>query len=248
MKAMKANDVYQLLGKRFPEGPFCVIPQVRNTTGSARKIRTADAIVVSTWPSRGLWIGGVEIKVRLSDWRKEFETPDKAEPIQRYCHFWWVAAPKGLIPAGEVPTTWGLLECTPKQIRQEIDPECMEPAPIDHGFLASILRSVSGQAAGMVQQAIREKAEELAKQKGVWELRRLETELDRLRGRIKTFEDRSGLQIDNWDVGNIADAVAFVKESGVLHAKAKARVLRRAAAEIIEKIDATGLLEELKDD
>ena len=96
----------------FPAPAFIVLPQVRNGTGFQRKtVRTADALIVSTWPGRGLWVGGVEIKVVLHDWKREIADPAKSE-MQQWCKNWWIAAPKGLIPQAELPETWGLIECT----------------------------------------------------------------------------------------------------------------------------------------
>ena len=78
--------VFGLLKGPFPDGAFLRLPQVRNGTGFQRSTRTADALIVSCWPSRGLWFAGVEIKVSLSDWKRELCKPEKSASIQKWCN------------------------------------------------------------------------------------------------------------------------------------------------------------------
>src|SRR5262245_2299599 len=87
--------------------PACVmLREVRNGTGYAKQVRTADAVVVSVWPSRGVWLGGIEVKVSRSDWLRELKDPTKAAEIQKYCNYWWLASPEGVCEPGELPENW----------------------------------------------------------------------------------------------------------------------------------------------
>jgi len=54
--------LFELLQKRFPSEEYACLPQVRNATGYSSVIRTADAIAMSLWPSRGLDLHGFEFK------------------------------------------------------------------------------------------------------------------------------------------------------------------------------------------
>jgi hypothetical protein len=47
---------------------------------------------MSLWPSRGIELHGIEIKVSRNDWLKELGDPAKADEIARFCDRWWVAA------------------------------------------------------------------------------------------------------------------------------------------------------------
>jgi hypothetical protein len=60
---MNANDIFASLKAVFPHPAHTLLSNVRNGTGFSRSPRTADAIVVSTFPSRGLWLAGVETKL-----------------------------------------------------------------------------------------------------------------------------------------------------------------------------------------
>jgi hypothetical protein len=134
--------VYEKLSFCFPSPTFIVLPQVRSGTGFSKKIyRTADAIVASIYPSRGLYLSGVEIKITKSDFRKELREPEKSDEISRFCRFWYLAAPSGIIPVGEVPPSWGLIEtrldgATITKAAQQLDAQ-----PPDISFVCAILRA-----------------------------------------------------------------------------------------------------------
>lgn len=104
-----AADVRRLLKKAFPTPTYGVLYEVARGTGMNAN-RHLDAMVMSLWPSRGLDLTGVEIKVSRSDWRRELEQPQKAEELAQFCDFFCVAAPAGVVPFVEVPAKWGLYE------------------------------------------------------------------------------------------------------------------------------------------
>jgi hypothetical protein len=137
-------EVFKRLAYCFPSPAFLHLPQVRATTGFSRtKIRTADAIVASVYPSRGLWLAGIEIKVTKTDWRKELRDPDKSEDIRRFCKYWYVASPSGIVPEGEMPEDWGLIyvRADGAQIVKPASSTRCEPP--DMGFVLSVLRTTS---------------------------------------------------------------------------------------------------------
>lgn len=85
MTLISNDSVFQWLRKTFKPPAYIVLGEVRNTTGYARRVRIADALVLSTWPSRGLYIHGFEIKSSRNDWLREFGAPEKAEEIFQFC-------------------------------------------------------------------------------------------------------------------------------------------------------------------
>lgn len=227
------GSVYAMLAKRFPAPAFALLPQVRNGTGFRRtKDRTADAIAVSCYPSRGLYAIGIEIKVSLSDWRKELADPTKADEIQRFCRYWYVAAPKGVVPAGEVPETWGLLECEANRVVETKTAERLNETAPDWLFTASVVRSA---AQSMITRTEHRKAVDEAKQHATEAITRAamldscEYERDRLRAAIDTFEKASGVTITTWDAGRIGEAVEAVRMARNGHVLKEAERLRDAS-------------------
>lgn len=239
------SRVFGQLRHVWPAPAHSCIPQVRNGTGYARnRTRTADALVFSTWPSRGLWLGGVEIKVSRSDWKKELADPGKASDIAQYCHHWYVAAPEGIVPVAEVPETWGLVEVKHNTATIVKRAPLQEVKPIDMLLLCSIMRQVAEVTvpADIVKAQI---ADEVAKHK---DLIRQEARhpLERLQEDVDEFERASGVRIhDTWELGDIAKAVAVIRESGsvtrALEAiRNKTVAVRRFAEQVDEALAEAG--------
>ena len=179
--------------------------EVGNATGF-RCNRHADALVISVWPSRGLWIAGVEAKVSRSDWKKELDDPRKADAIQRYCDYWWVAAPEGVIELSEVPENWGLYVIDGKRAKVAKQAPKLDPEPMSLTFVTSVLRNASqglGQAISNARAQEREKiiaSAPAGSQAEVDELsrkvRQLQWDADRypsLLETVKKFEKAAGL-------------------------------------------------------
>jgi hypothetical protein len=135
-------------------GPFA-LPQhvmlrgVRNKTGmSGGAERYADGLAVSVFPSRGIWFAGIEVKVSRSDWLRELKDAAKSEAIQRFCAYWWIATPPGIVKVEELPQTWGLIEVGEggKCKRVKAAPE-LQPEPPSVSFVASVMRSLDANQA-----------------------------------------------------------------------------------------------------
>jgi hypothetical protein len=131
------------LRDHFHAPEYVLLPQCRNAVGFDAT-RTADALVMSVWPSRGLHLYGVEIKVSRSDWQRELKDPKKADTIGQFCDFWFLAAgDESIVKDGELPPGWGLLVPgkKPGTLRVKTAPVRIESvAPISRTFLAAILR------------------------------------------------------------------------------------------------------------
>lgn len=134
------GDVFRVLSeRRYSKPAWAFMHQVADATGHAQR-RWADAVAVGLWPSRGLEIHGIEIKVSRSDWRRELKKPDKAENVAAYCDRWWIAAPKDVVPVDELPEGWGLLEITESKVKARKEAPKMDAKPIDRSFFAAMTR------------------------------------------------------------------------------------------------------------
>lgn len=234
MTRWNASLVYSLLEKRFPAPAFALLPQVRNGTGFTRKVtRTADAIAMSLYPSRGIYLTGLEIKVSRSDWLKELADPSKADSIGRYCRYWYVSAPKGVIDLGEVPETWGYLECSSvKVMREAKKAPRTDETPIDLAFLGAILRKVQevsvpvSDVVGRIEAAVEN------------EKKRVPYELASLKESIASFEQASGVSLSNkWEWGDIGAAVKIVREANLDTMERRIHYLRDSLRKAADDLD-----------
>ena len=104
------TTMFARLRAYLPRDEWAVARNVPNAAGFDGT-RRADAVAMALWPSRGLELNGYEIKVSRSDWRREIDgDAAKAEAVAKYCSRWWIVAPAGIVPVGELPDGWGLLE------------------------------------------------------------------------------------------------------------------------------------------
>jgi hypothetical protein len=227
------NKVFNMLSKVFPDGAFALLAQVRNGTGYTRgTTRTADAIAVSCWPSRGLHLSGIEIKVSLSDWRHELANAAKANDIAQYCRYWYVAAPKGVVPIGEVPEKWGLIECDQKSIKIVKPAVALEEKPIDFPLLAAILRNVATstvpkhQIDRIIADKVKERTEVIQNSCDREQARRKEM--------IEQFEAASGVKLSEWRASDIGQAVKDVLGGKYTNCEAMLKQIRITAKRILE--------------
>jgi len=234
-----AGDLLKALPLRFPSKEYALLPQVRNCTGFGSTIRTADALAVSLWPSRGIHISGIEIKVSRGDWNRERAMPEKAEELAQYCDFWWIVAPKGVVPVIDVPATWGLLEFDGQKWRAVKAAKQIKPKPLSREFLAAVLRKVAEVSVPISEieatveakvKAIRETISDSAK----W----VREDLDALNNRIKVFEQASGVRLsERWTLGDVGDAVRQVMTGEHTRVEKRLKLLRESAAQILQDID-----------
>jgi hypothetical protein len=142
---MTTDDLLAALGRQYPATHgWIVLPQVRDATGAGAG-RTCDALALNAWPSRGLELQGFELKISRGDWLRELRQPAKAESIFRYCDRWWIVAAggAGLVEAGELFATWGLMSVTDKgRITIVRDAPKLQAQPFDRVFVAAMMRGL----------------------------------------------------------------------------------------------------------
>jgi len=222
------TDVLSALQKHWPSPAYAWLFEVQDATGG-RARRRADALVCSCWPSNGIWLAGVELKVSRSDWKRELKDPGKAWGVGRYCHYWWLACPAGV--AEEVPEAWGLVTVDDKgTVRVRKQAPRREPEPLTFDFLASVMRNTEALVDGRINDAVSRARQETREQLGTEalerqvkqlsaekddleikrgrEARRAETLLDRERRcnrAIETFCEATGLSTEAFYHGIYSD-------------------------------------------
>jgi hypothetical protein len=67
--------IFSKLKLQYEEREWVLLPQVRAGTGGYVQ-RTADAIAINCWRSRGMVLHGFEFKSRRSDWLRELKAPE----------------------------------------------------------------------------------------------------------------------------------------------------------------------------
>jgi hypothetical protein len=195
-------ELWALLEKRYPKREYALLPEVRNGTGFARATRTADALALSLWPSRGIDLHGIEIKASRGDWKRELAQPEKAHEIGKFCDYWWVAVTDAaILPLDELPKNWGLLApsadgSTLLTVKQA--PRMEDAAPLSNLFIAAILRKVSDSTVPAATLTAKLQAEYLRGKADALNTVKDTAELDRLRAveaAVKAFEAASGVSI-----------------------------------------------------
>lgn len=210
--------------KTFARPEWAVMFEVAPATGySHSKQRYADAVMMSLWPSRGLDLHGVEIKVSRSDWKREAADPTKAERIAAYCDYWWVFVAPGVIhDLAEVPTPWGVREFDGKKLKTIREATRTEAQPIDRGFLASLLRRNDESGQRDISADVAKAVDEIR----AGDERRIKSEIemrtrraDEIIAQEKAFAEASGLNLSQLAYhSNIKEVAAMLKcllESGV---------------------------------
>jgi len=216
---MNTAQLMAALAAKYKAPEWAFMPQVADATGFA-KARTADALAMSLWPSRGLSLHGFEVKASRGDWKKELDNPAKAESICQFCDYWWVVVGEAkIVQEGELPPTWGLLAPKGKTLVVVKQAPELKPAPMTRLFLAAILRKAAEYIAPKWVEPVRQietdewklaydggykEAERNAEDK----VRLAQQDVARMREAAEKFQQASGLYIDNWNAGRIGEAVA----------------------------------------
>lgn len=242
---INAATIRSAMLKRWAAPEYAVMWEVGDATGSAHR-RWADAVIMSLWPSRGLELHGVEIKVSRSDWRREAADPSKAEAVARYCDRWWVHTAPGVVPdLAELPTAWGLREFDGRAWKTIREAEKTAAEAISRPFLAAMLRradetmrAMEKEAEGRGRAAVeadRKHLEEDYARRIADAVKRRTGELEKAAGNIAGFNAAFGPNaavdwcIDHASLGQAARALHELR--GIGYGSLSAR-LRKAADEI----------------
>ena len=237
-----------MLANRFCAPTWAFLSQVRNTTGYLKTIRTADAIAMGLYPSRGLDLHGFEIKTHRGDWLRELKNPEKSEEIAQFCDFWWIVAPKDVVILNELPSSWGLMNPFGKTLKVKKDAEKLKPVQLDKPFLAAILRRAEEVS---TPRAALEKSRKLGLEDGLKQRQSLidyaEQRLKDAKAKMQEFKEKSGVDLDfAYDGGEIGEAVRAVRNGNHLMIKRQLENLQDTAERITSSIK--NELDDLKKD
>jgi hypothetical protein len=216
---MTTPELAALVRARFHPPEYAVLEEVPDATGFS-KSRTADALVMGLWPSRGLELHGCELKISRADWLREKKNPAKAEAFVPFCDRWWVVAVDAeIVQAGELPPTWGLLVVKGGRLAVVVEAPKLEPQAPTRAFLASLLRQV---AAGVPNATIEAEVARRLAEKEAMSRGALKAQADVAQRRVKQleeaiaeFEKASGVPLHPWNAGECGEAVKALMDGGV---------------------------------
>jgi len=197
------------------------LEQVRNGTGFGSDLRTADAIAMSLWPSKGLHLHGYEVKSSRSDLMNDLKNPAKHEAFAKYCHFWWlVVGDSKIIKDGELPSGWGLMVPRGDALMIKVHaPLKINPEPISYQFLAALFRKITRTSytendISKLCQTEYTRGQESQKEHNKRAIDRLEGKIKDLKTAIEEFETASGVKMSLYNSGPIGEAVKLITSGG----------------------------------
>lgn len=211
MATMTASEVKEALTGRWPASEYLSIYEAPQS--SDRQGRRLDVVVVSLWRSRGLQMDGVEIKVSMSDWKRELDEPAKADWWHQRVHRFWIAAPaevaKKIKP--QLPVNWGLLSVTASGVRVSVTPEPnRSPVPLTWPETVGLLRATADCGVNVLarqyEKGVADGLERGRKEAANGtvdgqERRRADlavADLEAFRAAVREFEEASGIKLDRW--------------------------------------------------
>lgn len=237
-------DLMAAMRKRYAQPQWALLEEVRDGAGHSAR-RSADAVAMSLWPSRGLEIHGFEVKASRSDWTRELKNPAKAESIARFCDRWWlVASSAEIVRDGELPPAWGLLVYDRGLLRTVREAEKTEAQPVSRSFLAALLRRADPSAGGWVRSADVEALVEAklaprveaAERLATMEARRATEKADL----IAALEEAIGEPLREWITPNLKEALSVVRgrarSAGWVAALEREAVQARQVANVLEEL------------
>jgi hypothetical protein len=186
----------------FEKSAYAILYEVGNSTGFGCN-RHCDALVMSLWPSRGIWLAGFEFKASRSDWLKEYADPAKADSIQRYCDYWWLAVTDAsIVKDEELPENWGLMALNSRGSLEVIKPAPkLTPVEMDRHMLAAIMRRVTEPIVNVAESELNKRRWEGVQEgerRRDREVKQLTDERDELRKIISDFEKASGIELQTY--------------------------------------------------
>lgn len=200
---------------------YVVAFEVHNGAGFAYG-RRLDAVVFDTWPSGGLLLHGLEIKVTPGDFRRELQNTTKASDWTEHLDWFSIVAPPGVAKLDLMPEKWGLYQlCEGGKLKAKRKPLMLH----DGGRIATINRTFAAAfCRALVDRSLSKEAEHAAFERGrkdaeYWgadRAMRAERKAESLEERLTAFENASGVSISDWPgAQKIGEAVQFVLRGGL---------------------------------
>ena len=193
---LAAHDLFLRLQGTFSAPAYITLEEVRDATGFDGN-RTADAMAISLYRSRGKALYGFEMKVSRGDWLKELKQPEKAESIMRYCNYWALVVPdKSIVKEGELPPSWGMYVAQKNRLKCIVPCPKLDPLPMSMTMLTALAYAID-QRNKRADDAALNKARNEGYQEGVKRTNSdyFEKQYKELKEKVEAFEKASGLNI-----------------------------------------------------
>lgn len=239
-----AADARAALMNRYRAPEWATFFEVANSTGGGA-VRSADAVAMSLYPSRGLRLHGFEIKVSRSDWLHELKQPDKSVAVQRFCDHWWIVTPADIVREGELPPTWGHLILKGNGLNCAVKAPTLDRDQWEPAFLAALLRRGHDAREKAIRDGV---TEAMAAERAAIEAevaRRVEREVS-MRARrhdeavhtLDAIRTAAGMEPEQYfDGEGFGKAIAMVHRAGVVETYGRMHVLSDYARKLAEQID-----------
>lgn len=212
-------NMQEILQAHYPSNAYCLLKEVRNGAGFDAD-RSADWIAISTWPSRGLHIHGIEQKVSRADWLKELKQPAKADAFFHYCHYWWLlTSDESIVKEGELPDGWGWKCVRNGKITIKKEAKFLNPVALPFGIIVSMLKRASDRSeytlSSSIQDKIKAEYDRGFKSCEASYLRRKDPAIENAKI-IEDFKKETGLDLKGWRGGkDLYAAIKYVHENGI---------------------------------
>ena len=201
MSKITSTDIKLALTRKYCPPEWCVFFEVANQSGAYAK-RYADAVAMSIWPSRGYVIQGFEIKVSRSDFLNEMKDPNKADAVGKYCDYWWLVTPPGLVDEHELPAKWGLMVLQKNGLRIKKKAPKTETVAIDRGFSAALLRRSVDLQQRFIQEQVNKQIPEIkaeAERQALFKNKKVREQAEKNDLWIRNFEEVLGQSFRSWE-------------------------------------------------
>jgi len=237
---MSSTLVRAALEKRYQAPEWALLFEVPSGLGRSYG-RSADALAMNLFESRGFRVEGIEIKVSRGDWLRELRDPEKSVPVQRYCDHWWIASTPDIVHEGELPPTWGLLELKGGCLRVRTKAPKLTAASLDANFVAGMVRRANQKAEAELRKRIEDATRELRARTADDLERRVKERTRELQHRaeqIASIEEICG-PISEWeDASAIANAIQAVRNAHLFDSWSGLEKLARDIRQIGDRIEA----------
>jgi hypothetical protein len=241
---MTTSAIQRAVATKFRAPEWATFFEVHNGTGASQR-RSADAVAMNLFPSRGLSLHGFEFKASRGDWLRELKDPAKSEPVQRYCDHWWIVTLPDIVRPDELPATWGLYVLKGSGLHAQVKAPRLARQPIDAPFLAALLRRAHEYAGHNLDAEVMKRIADAQAQLEDRIKRAVDDrtrEYRALRASVDAFEAASGIKISDglFEMGadEIGAAVKLVREAGIFSTWRGVATLATEARQFAERIEA----------
>jgi hypothetical protein len=214
MRVTHWNDSLSVVETKFCAPHWILMREFRDGTGF-NSGRSADALAVGLYASRGQFIIGFEQKESRPDWLRELRNADKAEDICKFCDYWNVVIPdRAIVQLDELPQTWGLILVEGKRLKTIKAAPRLKCRPVSRNFMAAIIKRAVDDALRphlTTDIAKHDESEREGYERGKAAATHDLEKYQALQAQVREFEHASGLHIAPYaNMRKLGDAVRVV--------------------------------------